>query len=334
MTHRSRKSIRFRGKEETVIESLRVRGRTYYVLEKLSARGAYRVFDPHAGPNGDYRALYRLANDQTARQKIEVLKRFSGPNGNRNFPSIVDYVRDRDQLIVVLAWVSGTNLRDYLKAIRDRKTPAPSPSETVRLMRGMAHGLGHFHRRLNVVHGDIAPANLIITSGTKQLIAVDFGSAWPVEQTAAKGVGDGVTALYAAPERVTGQGEDFRADMFSLAIIAFEMLTLELPFDGLGGQAGLPALQKKVISKYKPPSGFGQISKQLPRETIRNLDDVIQTSLAFDAEDRYLTRSEWLAAWDSLYDSCRKETRLNSFEKMLVGCFDFVARTWDRVVAR
>ena len=226
MNPRNRKSIRFRGKDEPVIETLRVRGRNYFVLEKLSARGAYRVFDPHAGPSGDYRALYRLPNEQTTRQKIEVLKRFSGPNGNRNFPSIVDYVRDRDSLIVVLAWVSGTNLRDYLRAIRERKTPRPSPSESVRLVRGMAHGLGHFHRRLNVVHGDIAPANLILTNGTKQLIAVDFGSAWPVERVAFKDAGDGVTSLYAAPERVANPGtEDFRADVFSLAIVAFELLT-------------------------------------------------------------------------------------------------------------
>lgn len=335
LTRRNRKSIRFRGKNEPVIETLRVRARNYFVLEKLSARGAYRVFDPHAGPNGDYRALYRIPSDQTTRQKIEVLKRFSGPNGNRNFPSIVDYVRDHDTIIVVLAWVAGTNLREYLKAIRERKTPRPSPSETVRLMRGMAHGLGHFHRRLNVVHGDISPANLVLTSGTKQLIAVDFGSAWPVERAGFKDDGDGATLLYAAPERVTGStAADFRADMFSLAIVAFELLTLELPFDGLGGQAGLPALREKAMSKYKPPSEFGQISKQLPRETMQKLDEVIRTSLAFDPEDRYLTRDEWLVGWDELHDSFRKGTRLNSFERVLVGCVEIVVRAWERVVAR
>lgn len=331
MSHRNRKSIRFRGKEETVLETLNLRGRSYYVLEKLSRRGAYRVFDTHAGPNGDYRALYRIPNDNNARQKIEVLKRFSGANGNRNFPGIVDYVRDRDELFVVLAWVSGTNLRHYLKAIRDGKSPAPSASESVRLMRGMAHGLGHFHRRLNLVHGDVSPANLIITNGTKQLTTVDFGSAWPIEAASEKEAGDGVTALYAAPERVTGEAvEDFRSDAFSHAVVAYEMLTLQLPFDGLGGQACLPAFRKKAASKYRSPSALLWNSDRLPKATKRQLDEVLRTSLAFDPDDRYSTRNEWLTAWDSLHESFRKGSRLTRLERLVVGCFDFAANIWNR----
>ena len=58
MPNHDRKSIRFRGKSEPVLDTFRVRGRTYFALEKLSRRGAYRVFDQHAGPHGDYRILY------------------------------------------------------------------------------------------------------------------------------------------------------------------------------------------------------------------------------------------------------------------------------------
>ena len=116
MQNSGRKTIRFRGKTEKVLETFRVRGRTYFALEKLSRRGAFRVFDPHAGPHGDYRILHRLAKSKTTHQAIETLRRIGGPNGNRNFPGIVDFARQADDLFVVVAWVNGTNLRQYLDA--------------------------------------------------------------------------------------------------------------------------------------------------------------------------------------------------------------------------
>ena len=98
-----------------------------------------------------------------------------------------------------MTWVWGTNLRELLRSVRSGELPRPSVPEVVRLARGLAHGLSHYHRRANVVHGDVSPANLIVTSATKNLVLVDFGSAWPVEQTATKESGDGFTLPYAAP---------------------------------------------------------------------------------------------------------------------------------------
>ena len=112
------------------------------------------------------------------------------------------------------------------------------------------------------------PANIVITAGSKQLVLVDFGSAWPVEESAVKAPGDGVTQPYAAPERLAKHAvEDFRSDVFSLSVVAYEMLTLEIPFDGLGGQAGLPNLVAEAEKSYRPPSGFVPRADRLPSET-------------------------------------------------------------------
>ena len=105
MAQDSRKTIRFRGRTEPVIESFHVRGRSYFALEKLSGRGAYRVFDPHAGPHGDYRALHQIPRSQMTRGQLEILRRIGGPNANRNFPGIVDFAHQRADLFVVIAWV-------------------------------------------------------------------------------------------------------------------------------------------------------------------------------------------------------------------------------------
>ena len=232
---------------------------------------------------------------------------------------------------MLLNWVHGTNLRDYFQAIRDVKTPRPSVTESVRLIRGLAHGLGHFHRRTNIVHGDISPANIIITSGTKQLVLVDFGSAWPVEAAAMKEDGDGVTQPYAAPERLAGHAAvDFRADLFSLSVLANELLTLEIPFDGLGGQAGLPKWAAEAAATYRPPSEKIQQADRLPSDALAKLDRCVETGLALHPDSRFATRAEYLSAWDGLRDALQLGDRLTPWEMLLVRGFESVERLFRR----
>ena len=194
--------------------------------------------------------------------------------------------------------------------------------------RGLAHGLSHYHRRANVVHGDVSPANLIVTSGTKNLVLVDFGSAWPVEQSATKEIGDGITLPYAAPERIARHAsEDFRADVFSLSVVAYELLTLEIPFDGAGGQAGIPAFVANFAPSFVAPSTL--ISPQaarLPARAMELLDEHFRIGLALHPDGRFATRREWLAAWDRLHLELQKGERLSNFEKRFLACLEFIAR--------
>jgi serine/threonine protein kinase len=331
MARQDRKTIRFQGREEPVLETFRVRGRSYFALEQLSRRGAFRVFDPLAAPGGDYRVLYRFPASTTSRQKTEVLRRLAGPNANRNFPQLVECVRSGGDLYVVVGWVWGTNLRVFFRAIRAQKTPRPSVPETVRLVRGLVHGLGHFHRRANIIHGDISPANIVLTSGTTQLVVVDFGSAWPVEQSAMKELGDGVTQPYAAPERLANQAAvDFRSDIFSLSVVAYEMLTLEIPFDGLGGQAGLPKLIEQAEKSYRPPSELLDSTHRFPTDSLDRLDRCVGTGLALHPDGRFGTRADWLSAWDGVHNSLKKGDRLTRWEKLLLKGFDFLGQLFRR----
>ena len=323
MPNRGRESVRFWGKEEKVLEVISVRGRKYFALEKLSRRRAYRVFDPSAGPHGDYRVLYRIGHSRATSQRIEVLRRLTGPTANVNFPVITDCVRQGGDLFVVVSWVWGTDLREFLRRAREGRTPRPSTPAVCRLVRGLAHGIHHYHRRANFVHGDISPANIVVTANSSKLVLVDFGSAWPVERAAVKEAGDGVTVPYAAPERISGHAlEDHRAEMFSLAVVFYELLTLEIPFDGAGGQAGLPQLAPAYANAFVPPSSRIRDANRLPRRSIRLLDDTVRRSLAFEPDARFGARSEWLDAFDQLDQAMRKGERLGAFERWVVGCFD------------
>ena len=328
------KSIQFRGKTEPVLETFRVRGRTYFALERISRRGAYRVFDRHAGPHGDYRVLYKFSRSKVTQEAVEVLRRIGGPNGNRNFPGIVDFARQREDLFVVVAWVAGTNLHDYLDSIRSGSTPRPTASEVVRLVRGLVHGVAHYHRRTNIIHGDISPANIVLTVGTTQLVLVDFGSAWPIEGTATKPNGDGVTLPYAAPERMSRHAaEDFRSDAFSLSVVAYELLTLAIPYGGLGGRAGAPNLATKMAKSYRKPSELIP-AHRLPRQTVRLLDECLTKGLQLHPDNRFETTQDWLSAWDELNSSMKKGTRLNGIESLFVGGIESICRLFARNSAK
>jgi len=319
MAKQGRKTVRFRGREEKVLETISVRRRPYFVLEKLSRREAYRVFDPRGGPHGDYRVLYRIPFSRATNQRIEVLRALSGPTANTNFPVITDCARQANELFVVMTWVWGTNLREYVRQVRGGSAPRPSTPALCRLVRGLAHGLSHYHRRANVVHGDVSPANIVLTSGTTKLVLVDFGSAWPVERSASKEPADGVTIPYAAPERIARHAlEDFRADVFSLAVVFYEMLTLEIPFEGAGGQAGVPNLAEAYADSFAPPSSRIADAGRLPRRSVALLDDVVRKSLALHPDGRFATRSEWLDAYDELDRAMRKGDRLTRLDRWLI----------------
>lgn len=325
------RTIRFRGREEKVLDRFFVRGREYLALEQLSHRGAYRVFDRHAGIGGDFRVLYRLNYSRITRQQIETLRRLSGPTANLNFPYISDCLRQGADLFVVRSWVWGTNLRELLAGVRQGTINRPSVTETVRLIRGLAHGLSHYHRKAQVVHGDVSPANLVVTTGTKNLVLIDFGSAWPVELAATKEAGDGVTAPYAAPERLGRHAlEDFRSDLFSLSVVAYEMLTLEIPYDGAGGRAGLPSVAGEFAETFVPLSRLIAEPNRLPQHSLALLDELFRISLALHPDGRFATRTEWLGAWDGLHRALQKGSRLTGFQQRLLEVIEWFARRVGR----
>ena len=330
MAQSDRQTIRFRGQSEPVIESFRAGGRSYFALEKLSARGAYRVFDPHAGPDGDYRVLYKIPKSQVTRQQLDVLRRIAGPQSHRNFPGIVDFAQQRGDVFLVMAWIYGTNLRSFLRAVRAQQIARPSPREAVRLVRGLVHGLAHYHRRAQIVHGDISPANIILSSGTTQLVLIDFGAAWPIPLAAQRQI-DASTQPYAAPERIAKHAaEDFRSDMFSLSVIAYEMLTLQLPYDGLGGQAGMPQWASKTSESYRNPSEKTPSPDRLTRHAVQLMDACIGRGLQLHPDQRFANSGEWRAAWDELHRSLQKGPRLSPWKGRFVAAIDALIRRFSR----
>ncbi len=329
---RSPNTVRIGRREWPVLDRMSIGRAVYLILDDLGSAGRRRsmALDPHAGPDGDLRAILELPRSRSTEQHLRVLQRLS--RDNFNLPTIHNYQAQRDRILVVLEWIRGPTLGTFLGKVRSDKKPRPSPVEAFRLVRGLAHGLSRLHRKRQIIHGDIKPANLILASNPSRLVMIDFGSAWLAERTTHRKEGDGRHAAYAPPELQTGRNfADFRADQFSASVILYELLTLDLPYDQLGGKAGRAEFIERMRSKLAPPSSLSPNRNDLPRSIWNGIDRITTTGLALDPNSRYATPAAWLADLNTVHADMHRKTQLGRTNSVMSKVL-----TWlnDRLVRR
>ncbi|MGU3360862.1 protein kinase domain-containing protein [Methylobacterium sp. M6A4_1b] len=166
----------------------------------------------HADPGG----LQRLMMEEWVARRIDSPHVLSAPPQTRR----------RSHLYTVMDYVEGRTLAQWL-----RDDPAPELEAVRRLVEQIAVGLRAFHRR-EMVHRDLRPHNILIdAAGTVRII--DFGS------TRIAGIADDDptvdetvqgTVQYTAPECLAGRPATSQSDIFSLGVIAYQMLTGRLPY--------------------------------------------------------------------------------------------------------
>jgi serine/threonine protein phosphatase PrpC len=152
--------------------------------------------------------------------------------------------RPQNYLYVVTEFVDGQTLTQWM-------IDNPRPDlETVRgIVEQIAKGLQAFHR-LEMLHQDLRPDNIMIDrTGTAKII--DFGSVRIAGITDDAGESHDIlgTAQYTAPEYFLGEGGSQRSDIFSLGVIAYQMLTGQLPYGAQVARTRTKAQQKKL--RYK-----------------------------------------------------------------------------------
>jgi serine/threonine protein kinase len=144
------------------------------------------------------------------------------------------------------------------------------------LVRETAEALAHAHSR-GVVHRDVKPSNLAITARGRAML-LDFGltSSAGAERLTLTGAQPG-TPHYMAPEQVRGEPVDARADVYSLGVTLFELLTLRLPFEG----PQLHAVRLGILAGNAPP--IRSFNRRVPRAA----QLVCRVAMELDPERRY-----------------------------------------------
>jgi len=290
--------VRVHGRCYEVLERVHINRRRYEVLERLgsSLRPRLLLRDPYTN---QLRVALILERCSATSQHLTALRRLPQLP---ELPHILDIERRRGRLTIVLRWIRGIDLAEYFCAIDRRRAPKPSAFECVRLVRGLAHALFQLHHHAQVIHGDLKPQNLIITRKTSRLVMIDYGSAWPIEQTSRRHEGDGLSPVFAAPELQTHSDRSVtHADQFSAGVILYRLLTGRIPYTGLGGQVGRPGYIAECGTSLEPPSIYPESISRLPRKNIAQLDQICMRLLAVDPGDRFSSTAEWLETMEVLY---------------------------------
>jgi len=248
---------------------------------------------------GEHTTLNRKVAVKIMRDHVDA-----DPNNHRRFereaqvvaslrhPNIIqvfDYELVDDQPCLVMEFIPGASLGNYLKALHKREEKLPHKM-VAQILSALASAIDYAHSE-NIIHRDIKPANVLLRSASGPVdanqplpedtnpVLTDFGLVRLLDAASQTTTGTvSGTPAYMSPEQARGDKVDHKTDIYSLGVMVYEMLAGAVPFDA---ESSFGILMKHLNDP--PPPIFG-IS--------RNLQLIIDRALAKDPEVRYATAKE------------------------------------------
>jgi eukaryotic-like serine/threonine-protein kinase len=194
-------------------------------------------------------------------------------------------VDEKDGLVFfVMAFVDGDTLA---KRIHDRG--ALDPVEVRRILCEVGDALAYAHAH-GVVHRDIKPDNILLDATSNRPMVTDFGIARAISDGSARLTATGIaigTPAFMSPEQSAGDRDvDGRSDLYSLGVVAYQMLCGELPFNA----TNTPALLVKHLSERPVP--VDQRASNIPPDLAR----AVMLCLEKNPDDRFPTAQDFVTA--------------------------------------
>ena len=230
----------------------------------LEREVALKVIHPH------------LAKDKSFVEKFRREAKVAASLSHPNLVNVFDQGTDDEIIFLVMEFVPGINLRDALNDFG-----ALTSDRALEILEPLTAGLAAAHEA-GILHRDLKPENVFLSdSGTVKL--GDFGLAREISSHTQTGAVVG-TAAYLSPELVLRGQADARSDIYSLGVMAFEMLTGKQPYSG--DQAVQIAYQH-ANSQIPAPSS---LNPQVPEL----LDEIVLWATARNPSDRPANAQELL----------------------------------------
>jgi serine/threonine protein kinase/Flp pilus assembly protein TadD len=267
-------------------------GRVYKVLDKeVNAKVALKLIKPEIA--SDKKTIERFRNELKVARDI----------AHKNVCRMYHLGKEEGAYYITMEYVSGEDLKSFI-----RRSGLISTGKAISIANQVCEGLLEAHR-LGVVHRDLKPQNIMIDKEGNARI-MDFGIARSLR---AKGItGSGVmigTPEYMSPEQVEGKEADLRADIYSLGVILYEMVTGQVPFEG-DTPFSIGVKQKSEIPR--PPK---EINDQIPED----LNHVILKCMEKDKEKRYQSVGELHSELSGLEKAIPTTERIVSERKPLTS---------------
>lgn len=277
-------------------------GGRYRIERRLGEGGAGIVYEGLHEELGRTVAVKVLgaawASDPAAVERFEREARAASNIGHRHIIDVYDLGRLEDgRPYLVMERLRGEPLDAVL--VREGRLP---PERVVRIVAEAASALDAVHRK-GIVHRDIKPENLFLaqddSGGAPETKLLDFGLSAMSTPGASRLTRQGVvygTPQYMAPEATGGDLPDHRADVYSLGVVAFELLAGAVPFDS-------PNPMNILAAKHvEDAPSLGEITGEVHPPAV---EDVFARVLSRNPDLRYQTAGEFARA---LADACHGVT--------------------------
>jgi serine/threonine protein kinase len=203
--------------------------------ERLNRYSAVKVIEPQ---------LIASAEEDEYRERFLREARSIAQLRHSRVVGIYQFGQLENLYYIAMEYVEGRNLREVLKGYLKQKQLMPV-ADVLQILKDIADALDYAHKQ-NIIHRDVKPSNIIITESNNGVLT-DFGLALnSLEGTIGNTFG---SVHYIAPEQAISSAQAVpQSDQYSLAIVAFEMLTGRVPFD----DASAMSVALKHISDLPP----------------------------------------------------------------------------------
>ena len=251
----------------------------YRILERLGAGGMANVYLAEDIELGR-RVAIKILNDRYAHDEafVERFRREATAAAGLSHPNIVS-IYDRGEAegtyYIAMELIEGRNLKELIRA-SGRLRPAQAIAHTRQILAAL-----RFAHRNGIVHRDIKPHNILI-GHEERLKVADFGIARAGASQMTEAGSIMGTAQYLSPEQARGGHVTATADIYSVGVVLYEMLTGDVPFTG---DTPVEIAMKHLNAQPKAPSA---VAPGIPAD----LDRIVLRALAKDPAQRYATAEE------------------------------------------
>lgn len=237
-----------------------------------------------------------LQEEPELRDRFEREARVIAMLRHSNIVQVFDFDSYQNQPYLVMEYVPGVSLGAYLRELH-KNNQRLDLLQVRDLLNKIADALTYAHRN-NVVHRDVKPANILLTSRTTPVsadkplpadvepILTDFGLVRFLQSNTQTSTGAITgTPAYMSPEQARGDRVDIRSDVYSLGVTVYEMLAGRVPFEA---DSSMSVLHMHI---YEPPPPIAGLSEKL--------QDVMDRALAKDPDQRFQTPLELAQAFET-----------------------------------
>ncbi len=252
------------------------------VLGRGSMGVVYKARDPEIGRIVAIKTLRKLMTpegqvSEGALQRFKIEARSVGNLRHKNIITLFEVGEDAETPYLVMDYVEGENLRSIIS-----RAGKLAPAQALHYLGQLASAIDFAHSK-GVIHRDIKPSNVVVDADQNCFI-LDFG----VATIHGAGFGDVVTGTpgYMSPEQIGNDDVDYRTDLFSLAVVAYQCFCGTKPFSG----DNFAAISSSVLQGI--PGSLTAIDSSLPLA----LEQQLNRALSKDREARFQSATELVGA--------------------------------------